>query len=93
MARVVISCELVSALMVMNLSFQLSDKDRSYLEERIKRAGKAKPAAPPETKKPEQKQLKPNKKPITEVREQVESDVVVVSKMKARGSSTQRWVY
>ena len=59
------------------------------MEERIKRAGKAKPAAAPEPKKStaDQKQSKPGKKSSTESKDQVDSDVVVVSKMKPRGAA------
>jgi len=74
---------------VYKLIGRLSDKDRSYLEERIKRAGKVKPATAPEPKKStvDQKQSKPSKKSSTESKDQVDGDVVVVSKMKPRGAS------
>ena len=64
---------------------KLSDKDRSYLEERIKRAGKVK--APPAA---ESKQAKAAKKPpAAEVKDQVDADVVVVTKMKPRNANAR----
>ena len=48
-----------------------------------------KPATAPEPKKStvDQKQSKPSKKSSTESKDQVDGDVVVVSKMKPRGAA------
>eukprot|EP00795_Rhopilema_esculentum_P011233 gene11233-21420_t len=70
---------------------RLNDKDRSYLEERIKRAGKVKAAQPPEPKKPpteaNKSKIAPNK-PASDAKDQTDSQVLVVSKIKGRGSSS-----
>lgn len=73
---------------VYKLVGRLNDKDRSYLEERIKRAAKAKPAAAPEPKKPESKKPAPkNGKKAPDAKDQPEM-TQTSEKPKMRGAQS-----